>query len=164
MKKVKSSFPLILLFLLWGFTAVHYKDLPTEIPIHFNAKGMPDGFATRIHCWGLPLFASLLYFGLNFPLKRLGIKENEKKVLFWTQGIIMGIFCYIQYQSFLVALERSQGLGVWFLPLTFLVLLLPVFVGIRQKKIRTIPPRSIAYISLLGSNLEVEETHFAGYV
>lgn len=134
MKKVKSSFPLILLFLLWGFTAFHYKDLPTEIPIHFNAKGMPDGFATRIHCWGMPLFASLLYFGLNFPLKRLDIKENEKKVLFWTQGIIMGIFCYIQYQSFLVALGRSQGLGVWFLPFTFLVLLLPVFVGIRQGK------------------------------
>ena len=156
MKKRALQLPLILLLILWGFTAVHYSDLPTEIPIHFNAKGVPDGFATRIHCWGMPSFASLLYFGLNFPLKRIGIKENEKKVLFWTQGIIMGIFCYIQYQSFLVALGRSQGLGVWFLPFTFLVLLLPVFVGIRQGKIKSVPPRSIVYISLLGSNLEVE--------
>ena len=134
LKKLVSQLPLISLLFLWGFTAVHYSDLPTEIPIHFNAKGVPDGFATRIHCWGMPLFASLLYFGLNVPLKRLGIKESEKKVLFWTQGIIMGIFFYIQYQSFLVALGRSEGLGMWFLPFTFLVLLLPVVVGIRQGK------------------------------
>ena len=134
LKKRALQLPLILLIILWGFTAVHYSDLPTEIPIHFNAKGVPDGFATRIHCWGMPLFASLLYFGLSVPLKRLGIKESEKKVLFWTQGIIMGIFFYIQYQSFLVALGRSEGLGMWFLPFTFLVLLLPVVVGIRQGK------------------------------
>ena len=54
LKKRALQLPLILLLILWGFTAIHYSDLPTEIPIHFNAKGVPDGFATRIHCWGMP--------------------------------------------------------------------------------------------------------------
>lgn len=133
MKNLRQYIPLILLFILWGFTAVHFFDLPEEIPIHFNAKGIADGYATRIHCWGLPLIATLLYFGLNFPLKRSGIKVAEKRVLKWMQGVLMVVFIYIQYQSFLVALGRSDGLGTWFLPLTFVALMVPVFFGIRQK-------------------------------
>lgn len=124
--------PHFFLLFLWGFTVVHFHDLPKEIPIHFNAKGVPDSYATRIHSWGIPLIATFLFFTLNFPLRRMGIETHEKKVLFWMQVILMVIFCYIQYQSFLVALKRSAGLGTWFLPLTIFLMLIPIFFGIQQ--------------------------------
>ena len=127
-----SLTPHFFLLFLWGFTAVHFHDLPEEIPIHFNAKGVPDSFATRIHCWGIPLIACILFFTLNFPLKRMGVETHEKKLLFWMQVNLMAIFCYIQYQSFLVALQRSTGLGPWFLPLTIFLMLVPIFFGIQQ--------------------------------
>ena len=53
--------PHFFLLFLWGFTAVHFHDLPKEIPIHFNAKGVPDSYATRIHSWGIPLIATFLF-------------------------------------------------------------------------------------------------------
>ncbi len=39
----------------------------------------------------------------------------EVQLLQWMQ-FLTGIFCYIQLQTFLVALNRSEGLGIGFYP------------------------------------------------
>ena len=102
---------LFLLVLMWGFTLIHFNDLPEEIPIHYNAKGVPDCFDTRIHIWGLPLIATLLFLLLGGLQKRTGIQKIELQLLQWMQLLILGTFTYIQLQTFFVAANKSNGLG-----------------------------------------------------
>ena len=62
---------------MWGFTLIHINDLPEEIPIHYNAKYVPDGFDTLIYIWGLPLIATLIFLLLNGLQKKTGIQQIE---------------------------------------------------------------------------------------
>lgn len=125
---------LFLLVLMWGFTLIHFNDLPEEIPIHYNAKGVPDGFNTRIHIWGLPLIATLLFLLLGGLQKRTGIQKIELQLLQWMQLLILGTFTYIQLQSFFVAVNKSNGLGGWFLPTVVIGFLAPIFWVIKKQQ------------------------------
>ena len=125
---------LFLLVLMWGFTLIHFNDLPEEIPIHYNAKGVPDGFDTRIHVWGLPLIATLLFLLLNGLQKRTGIQPIELQLLQWMQLLILGTFTYIQLQTFFVAVNKSNGLGGWFLPTVVIGFLAPIFWVIKKQQ------------------------------
>ena len=132
-KKLKYT-TLFLLVLLWGFTLIHFNDLPEEIPIHYNAKGIPDGFDTRIHIWGLPIIATLLFFLLNGLQRRTGMQQIERQLLQWMQLLILGVFTYIQLQTFFVAVNKSNGLGSWFLPLVMISFFVPIFWVIRKQQ------------------------------
>jgi drug/metabolite transporter (DMT)-like permease len=132
-KKLKYT-TLFLLVLLWGFTLIHFNDLPEEIPIHYNAKGIPDGFDTRIHIWGLPIIATLLFFLLNGLQRRTGMQQIERQLLQWMQLLILGIFTYIQLQTFFIAVNKSNGLGSWFLPLVMISFFVPIFWVIRKQQ------------------------------
>ena len=125
---------LFLLVLMWGFTLIHFNDLPEEIPIHYNAKGVPDGFDTRIHIWGLPLIATLLFLLLGGLQKRTGIQKIELQLLQWMQLLILGTFSYIQLQTFFVAVNKSNGLGGWFLPTVVIGFLAPLFWVIKKQQ------------------------------
>ena len=125
---------LLLIALMWGFTLFHFNDLPEQIPIHYNAKGIPDGFDTRIHIWGLPLIATLLFLLLAGLQKRTGIQQIELQLLQWMQLLIQGTFTYIQLQTFFVAVNKSNGLGSWFLPLVMISFLAPIFWVIKKKQ------------------------------
>ena len=125
---------LFLLVLMWGFTLIHFNDLPEEIPIHYNAKGVPDGFDTRIHIWGLPLIANLLFLLLGGLQKRTGIQKIELQLLQWMQLLILGTFTYIQLQTFFVAVNKSNGLGGWFLPTVVIGFLAPIFWVIKKQQ------------------------------
>lgn len=132
-KKLKYT-TLFLLVLLWGFTLIHFNDLPEEIPIHYNAKGIPDGFDTRIHIWGLPIIATLLFFLLNGLQRKTDMQQIERQLLQWMQLLILGIFTYIQLQTFFVAVNKSNGLGSWFLPLVMISFFVPIFWVIRKQQ------------------------------
>lgn len=131
--KIKYA-TLFLLVLMWGFTLIHFNDLPEEIPIHYNAKGVPDGFDTRIHIWGLPLIATLLFLLLGGLQKRTGIQKIELQLLQWMQLLILGTFSYIQLQTFFVAVNKSNGLGGWFLPTVVIGFLAPLFWVIKKQQ------------------------------
>lgn len=132
--KILKYTTLFFLVLLWGFTLIHFKDLPAEIPIHYNAKGIPDGFDTRIHIWGLPIIASVLFGLLNGLQKRKGIQQIERQLLQWTQLLILIIFTYIQLQTFFVAVNKSDGLGSWFLPAVMIGFMAPIVWVIRKQQ------------------------------
>ena len=135
MSNNKLKYPtLFLLVLMWGFTLIHFNDLPEEIPIHYNAKGVPDGFDTRIHIWGLPLIATLLFLLLGGLQKRTGIQKIELQLLQWMQLLILGTFTYIQLQTFFVAVNKSNGLGGWFLPTVVIGFLAPIFWVIKKQQ------------------------------
>lgn len=119
---------------MWGFTLIHFNDLPEEIPIHYNAKGIPDGFDTRIHIWGLPIISSLLFALLGGLQKRKGIQQIEQQLLQWMQLLLLIVFTYIQLQTFFVAVNKSNGLGSWFLPLVMISFLAPIIWVIRKQQ------------------------------
>ena len=125
---------LLLIALMWGFTLFHFNDLPEQIPIHYNAKGIPDGFDTHIHIWGLPLIATLLFLLLAGLQKRTGIQQIELQLLQWMQLLIQGTFTYIQLQTFFVAVNKSNGLGSWFLPVVVIGFLAPIFWVIKKQQ------------------------------
>ena len=125
---------LILLIILWGFTGVHYQDLPDSIPIHFNALGEPDNFESRIHSWGIPIIAFLLYVLLSKISSRKKIHPKEVKVIAWLQLGILFLFAYLQVNVFLVSLGQIEGLGIGFLPFSIVLLLVPSIVVMFQKK------------------------------
>ena len=132
-KKLKYA-TLFLLVLLWGFTIIHFKDLPEEIPIHYNAKGVPDSFDTRIHIWGLPIIATLVFALLSRLQKRTRIQQIELQLLQWMQLLILGVFTYIQLQTFFVAVNKSDGLGNWFLPAVMIGFLAPIVWVIKKQQ------------------------------
>ena len=99
--------PHFFLLFLWGFTTVHFHDLPKEIPIHFNAKGVPDSYATRIHTWGIPLIATFLFFTLNFFLGRIGVETHEKMVLFLDASHFDGYFLLYPIPKFSRCAEKK---------------------------------------------------------
>lgn len=124
----------ILFIFLWGFTIIHYRDLPNEIPIHFNATGQPDAYDTRIHVWGLPIIATLLFLLFNALGKRKQITDQEKVLLDQMQLLIVGVFGYIQLHVFFVALGLRSGLGKWFLPISVMLFFVPVISIIFQQQ------------------------------
>ena len=106
----------LLLLVIWGFTAVHFSDLPEHIPMQYNASGQPDAFGPKQNIW----FSLLLMVGMAAGLWSLGKKVStpmEKNILQWVNLATVLLFGYIQVQNFLVALGYSQGLGRWFLPI-----------------------------------------------
>lgn len=127
-------FGYVFLFLVWGFTLIHFKDLPPEIPIHFNAKGIPDGYGSKNSIWFLPLLSTFLFFGVKRLAKQMS-KTNEKHLFHWISVATTNILGYIQIQTFFVALHRSEGLGGWFLPFTLLFILGPtLYFAIRSAR------------------------------
>ena len=134
MKVSKTFTPWVLLVFLWGFTLVHFGDLPDRVPIHYDVLGKPDRYGSQSYVWGLPLLASILLIILASFQKRMPLKEMEKEILGWLKISILLIFGYIQFQSFLIALGRSNGLGPWFLPLSVALTLVPLLFSLKKFK------------------------------
>lgn len=141
---------LLLLIFFWIFNVVHFKDLPETIPIHFNGSGTADGFGSRASIFALPIIGTILYIGLtvlqkypnysNFSVK---ITEenaqyqytNSTKMLRVLKIIILILFFMIDYFTMLTAVGKEDGLGKWFLPFTFGILIVPiVYFFIQSKK------------------------------
>ena len=124
----------LFLLIIWGFTAVHFSDLPEQIPMHYNASGQPDAFGPKQNIWFLPLLMVGMAAGL-WALEKKVATPSEKNILQWVNLATVLLFGYIQVQNFLVALGHSQGLGQWFLPFSLggtLVLIVLVIIKNRD--------------------------------
>ncbi|ADX68723.1 DUF1648 domain-containing protein [Weeksella virosa] len=52
------------------FLFINYQQLPTTIPIHFNARGEVDGVGEKYTLYILVLIQIILFIGLNFLSKK----------------------------------------------------------------------------------------------
>ena len=50
------------------------------------------------------------------------------------QSLIQGTFAYIQLQTFFVEVNKSNGLGGWFLPVVVISFLAPIFWVIKKQQ------------------------------
>ncbi|HMU10006.1 MAG TPA: DUF1648 domain-containing protein [Ferruginibacter sp.] len=137
----------IFLVVMWGLTLYTFLNLPITIPTHFNASGQADGYGNKLTLLILPVLATIIYLGLtqlnkyphifNYVTK---ITENnaQKQYIIATRMLrflklaILIIFSLIILFTYLTTTGVTNGLGFWFLPFTFMLLLIPVIISISQ--------------------------------
>lgn len=111
--------------------------LLARIPTHFGADGRPDGWGGKDSLLLLPIVAAVLYVPLTilerFPWiynYAVDITEENaarqyrlgRQMLEWMKLITAAIFFYLQWQTIQAAKGLSEGLGVWFLPVSMFLL------------------------------------------
>ncbi len=132
---------LLVLFSFWIHLVIHYPSLPETIPTHFNAAGEADGFGKKSSIFMLPIIASILYALMtvlnffphiyNFPTK-ITPENAFRQYTNATQMIrvvklgLLLLFFSIEIKTVKTAIGKAEGLGDWFLPLTFLLLVFPL--------------------------------------
>ena len=129
------------LLALWVWTGTSYSSLPDSIPTHFNAAGEADDYGRKASIFGLPVVASLLYIGLtllnrvphifNFPTpvtqeNALIQYTNATRMIRSLKLILVVVFGGISFQTIQQANGETDGLGVWFLPVTLGLIFLPL--------------------------------------
>ena len=75
-----------------------YKDLPDQMPIHWNAAGEVDGYAPKaLAVFGFPVFFSALELLMFFVILNDPKKQNQSNIMrqlgFWSLPVI-GIIVY----------------------------------------------------------------------
>lgn len=98
------------------YLASIYGGLPTEIPIHFDWRGSPDGWGSKTLLWILPLLGAMLILIINQAGKRLAEGEagsNKFRKIGWlTTAFIAAILCYIIYGAQAGGYNGLGGLSV----------------------------------------------------
>lgn len=131
----------LILLTLWGWTTAHYSSLPDTIPTHFNAAGAADSFGSKVSIFGLPVIATLLFIGLtvlnrypyifNYPSpvtqgNALRLYTLATRMLRYLKLVLVLVFGGIEFMTIQHATGKAAGLGVWFLPLTLVLIFLPL--------------------------------------
>ena len=131
----------IMLLAIWGWTFTHYSTLPDTIPTHFNATGEADGFGSKASIIGLPVIATLLFIGLtilnryphifNYPSpvtqdNALRLYTLATRMLRYLKLVLVLVFGGIELMTIQHATGKAAELGVWFLPLTLVLVFLPL--------------------------------------
>ena len=125
----------------WALVINTYKSLPNIIPTHYNGAGLADGFGDKSMIFTLPLVATVLFVGLtilnrfphifNYPTdistnNALKQYTNATRLIRYLKVIFVVIFGLISYQTIKHAKGQTEGLGVWFLPLTLGLIFIPI--------------------------------------
>lgn len=137
----------IFLAIMWGLTLFSLIQLPTTIPTHFNAQGQTDAYGDKMTILIFPIMATVIFIGLNQLVKyphifnymtKITEKNAEEEYSMATTMVrgmnlaVLFIFTSILLINFLIATGVIDGLGNWFLPLTFVILLIPTIRSIRR--------------------------------
>lgn len=131
----------LILLVLWGWTISHYSALPETIPTHFNGAGEADGFGSKVSIFGLPVIATLLFIGLtvlnryphifNYPSpvrqdNALLLYTLATRMLRYLKLVLVIVFGGIEFMTIQHVTGEATGLGVWFLPLTLVLIFIPL--------------------------------------
>ena len=137
----------IFLVFIWVLTFYTFFKLPTIIPTHFNASGQADDYGNKLTLSILPGLATIIYWGLTqlnkyphiFNYMTKITEDNAQKqypiatrMLRFLKLAILIIFSLIILFTYLTAKGVTNGLGFWFLPFAFGLLLIPVIISISQ--------------------------------
>jgi len=129
-------------FGIWILSLVHYAELPETIPIHYNAAGKADGFGDKSTLMVLPIISTFLFIGLTVLNKSPHVFNylteiteenavhqytNATRMIRLLKLIIVLIFTLIVYKTIQHVKGNADGIGSWFLPVTFALIFIPLF-------------------------------------
>ena len=102
-KKLLILTSIVILFpMLWGL--IIWKQLPNQIPIHFNIADQADNFQPKpLVVFGLPFFLLLVHLFVIFMIgrdpKNRTMNEKMVKVIYWLIPIVSLIVSYLIYSK-----------------------------------------------------------------
>lgn len=130
--------------LLSGLLLVVYywPIIPDTVPVHFNAAGMPTRFGPKTELVKTLLISCVIYLSLSVlsnrtvlniikPLDteyRLRRYKYASTLLLIYKPVFTWHITYICYTMIMVSLGKSNGLGVWMLPVFIILLVVPTVV------------------------------------
>jgi uncharacterized membrane protein len=135
----------IVLVLMWTLVIYVFKRLPNTIPIHFDGYGKANNYGSKLTLLVLPILATIIFFGLTWLNKYPHIFNYATKiteanaqaqysiatrVLRFLKLSILIIFSLIILFVYLTTIGATNGLGIWFLPLTLCLIFIPTIVSI----------------------------------
>ncbi len=86
---------LLACIILFGYILLIYPDLPSQIPLHFDATGQADRIADKAMLLSLPIIGALM-FGLNTIIGTfLYFQEKLAAYLLWAGTIVVTIGLFI---------------------------------------------------------------------
>lgn len=145
--KVLEIGGLILLVIMWGFTIVNYFKSPETVPIHYDSSGNINGYGSKSTLLFLALIPTILFWGLTqlnkYPhvfnyITKITVDNAESQYTSATRMIrilkvsFVLMFTIETLSAFFTIIGITKGLGVWFLPLTIILLVLPIIFAIIQ--------------------------------
>lgn len=124
------------LIVLIVFVIISWPELPDQIPSHFGASGLPDAWSRKLSIWSLPGIGAGLYLLLtivskfphtfNFPWAVT--EENAERqyqigrtMVVSLKAELTWLFTYIEFGVIQVAMGKTNGLGMLFLPITLII-------------------------------------------
>lgn len=101
-----------------------WRDLPSEIPIHFGFSGEPDGWGPKSFAVILPVVNLIMWAGFTLLNRIPGTPVDPVMnwVLLVSKVDIIWMFTYITWKMIQTALKQAEGLGKLFLPVSLLPL------------------------------------------
>ncbi|GLC89504.1 DUF1648 domain-containing protein [Lysinibacillus piscis] len=118
-----------------------WEDLPTNIPMHFDGAGEVDRWGSKWQLLILPAIGLILWVMMalfekmphihNYP-ERLNEKNverfylNSRKLLNEVKNFCLILFAGISVQTIRIAMEKTDSLGWWFLPIVIIGTAIPV--------------------------------------
>jgi uncharacterized membrane protein len=135
----------IVLLLMWILVIYVFTRLPNTIPIHFDGYGKANNYGSKLILLILPILATIIFFGLTWLNKYPHIFNYATKIteanaqaqyriatrmLRFLKLSILIVFSLIILFVYLTTIGVTKGLGVWFLPFTMSLLLVPTIVSI----------------------------------
>ncbi|MGE4453563.1 MAG: SdpI family protein [Sphaerochaeta sp.] len=145
------------------FSWVVYDQLPEQVPIHYNAMGEPDGYATKAFgAFGMPLILALLNVIIQIAVKTDPKRDTSSKLYYITKWIIPILTLFMVPLTLLHALERPLHIEN-LVPLAVSILLLVV--GNYLPKIKQNYTIGIKLPWTLGDEVNWKKTHrLAGWI
>ena len=131
-----------LLLLAFILAIYGYVVLPETVPTHFNFKGQPDAYGSKISLLYVPIISLILTAGMtwlnrypeifNYPVKIT--EENAEKqyknaqtAIRWLKVAVNVIFLLVTWAIFVSANSSVSKQLAWLLPIT---VFLPLFIMI----------------------------------
>ncbi len=126
--------------LLFGVSIVYlitiWSSIPSEVPIHYNFAGEPDGWGGKWTLSILPVIGLAMWIGLYFIEKYphthnyIGLTEENKERLYKNSQLLVNVMrneimifiAYMTVETVRIARGHEMVLGAWQMPL-FLVIL-----------------------------------------
>ncbi|MEA5573499.1 DUF1648 domain-containing protein [Calothrix sp. UHCC 0171] len=132
---------------LFGIAIHAWFALPETIPTHFGFYGRANGWGSKNILWLFPIL-SLWIYGLltllnryphifNYPVQIT--EENALRqyqiacsMLNWLKTEMIWLFAYTEWQIFDLATRENPSIGIWFLPVSLIVIFGTVAYWLRQ--------------------------------
>lgn len=116
----------IALTIMLAVLIINWRDLPNEVPAHFDGSGNVDRWGSKMELLILPGIAIAMHFFLmifekfpethNYPVKLTesnmeALYTNSRQTLNYMRNIINVLFAYIVYRSVAIALGDAATIG-----------------------------------------------------